>query len=193
MGNLKRSVLPTLAVLAASATGHAAVEARAGEFLESANRTAARLTSCPASADDVVSQVALRLWSRHSNILLEGSSHRAYVDTSLRNARRDQLRRRRMISFSELDESNAPQLAVAPATTATPMESAGLHEFRARLGADDQEILSFLEAGHAEREIARRTGKSRHQVRTCLMRIRRRATDYFECPDLPCDDLNPDG
>ena len=103
-----KSFLSGLAVLAAASAPAHAEEAAAEELVRTAQRTASSLTRCQAAADDLASQIALRVWSRHREVLGKAKL-RQYVEACVRNAWRDQLRRgRRSSVFSELALEGEP-------------------------------------------------------------------------------------
>ena len=179
----KTNLLQTLAVLAA-ATAPAHAEAP-HELLDTARRAAHAVSPCRATADDLASEVTLRLWSRHRDVVERGD-FRSYVDASVRNAWRDHLRKRRVASFTDLpsDDADAAPDPILPAPDEAP-PSAVLEEFRENLEPADREVLAHLEAGHADRQIALDLGRTRHWVRTSVQRIRRQAVRHFGDEAMP--------
>ena len=178
MSSNTKSLLSTLAVLAATAG-----DALAVEFLDTANRSAAPLSRCEATAGDLVGNVALRLWSRHRDVL-EGGNFRPYVEASIRNAWRDEIARSRrtpVLSDLQCSESASEPVFPAPITPATDDVAAVavVNEFRNLLSPSDLEVLAHLESGRTDREIARLTNRTRHQIRVSVARIRRQACTYF--------------
>ena len=179
MKNKTKTILSTLAVLAAASVPAPAAQAVPAELLRTAARTAAQICPCSATAGDLVGDVALRLWARHKE-LLRRENPRAYVEASVRNAWRDHLRKRRPKTFSELgnDDDGWAREPIATASTDPASDSAAM-EFRAGLEQSDHAVLEQLEAGRSDREIAQRLERSRHSVRGAIQRIRRQAIRYF--------------
>ena len=85
MPSTTKTLLSSLAVLAAASAPAGGAEIQAGHVLRTATRAAAPLSPCQASADDLVGEVALRLWARHRDVVL-GGGFQSYVETSVRNA-----------------------------------------------------------------------------------------------------------
>lgn len=172
-----KNLLSTLAVLAA-ATAPAPAQS-ATELLEVAQRTAATVSPCRATAGDLAGEVALRLWSRHRDVLERGG-FRSYVDASVRNAWRDHVRKRRVPVFSDLpsDGTGAGPEPSLPAPD-EQLATAVVDEFKDALSASDREVLEHLESGQTDREIAAAMSRTRHWVRGAVQRIRRQAERYF--------------
>ena len=155
----------------------------AQEFLRTASRTALRLTPCGHTAGDLVGETALRLWSRHREVL-ERRQFKSYVESCVRNLRRDHLRRwHRTPLFTDLDSDGVPFQPTMPAAGSDDAAAlAATSEFRDGLSADDRAVLEHLEDGRSTRDIAELVGQTRHAVRASVERIRDRARDHF--PDL---------
>ena len=181
MANLSTRLLAGVAVLCSTAGVAGAVpEYAAQEFLVEAEAVAARVTRCPAAADDLVGETALRLLTRHEGIMRddEKGGRRGYVQRCVQNAYRDELRRNaRQRSLSEFDEDPPEVLWLsAPPDGAANIE---IEEFQSLLSTEDLVVLELLEEGCRERQIASRTNQTRHFVRRSIARIRDAASSYF--------------
>ncbi|MEM7309251.1 MAG: hypothetical protein AAF682_21380 [Planctomycetota bacterium] len=183
MASLTLKLLSSLAAVCATAGGtSASPEAYARELLRIARSEAAQLTACGPSAEDAAVEAAVRILQRHADVLQapEGRK-RSYVKASVRNALRDEQRKRsRTRDFSDLTEDDGPLLQVeAPASFFEAPSGVEVEEFRDGLSDLDQQVLRHLEQGDRERGIAELTGHTRHEVRRSLARIRRSAERYF--------------
>ncbi len=188
----RTNILSTLAVLAVASAPAPAESTTAANLLEATYRAASRLSPCAASAQDLAGDVALRLWARHRHVL-ETDHLRPYVETSVRNAWRDQLRKqRRTPLFSEVfpdgslgvqgdraESGRAPVPDPIESTCQDPLAHAAAEEFRDSLSPSDRDVLDHLEAGRNDREIAPLMNRTRHWVRRSVERIRQQARVHF--------------
>ena len=181
MTSLPQRLFATVAAVCATAAVTCAVpEVCAREFLAEATVLANRLTRCPAAADDLVGESALRLLAGHDDILREDDKgrRRGYVRRCLENALRDELRRRaRLRPVTDLTDEAGP--GFERAVTKNVATELQIEEFRAGLEPDDGEVLALLEDELTERQIAARLGRTRHSVRCSIDRLRNAATRYF--------------
>jgi RNA polymerase sigma factor (sigma-70 family) len=172
---LPKTLLSSVAVLCA------ATATPVDLFLETLQTSAQQLANCPALADDVASETAAKLWQRHRSRVTEyDPEDRGYIHRCVLNTLRDELRRR--IRLAQLQEP----LEVVPelVTDDRPggddaFEHLTVAEFRGRISSRQNEILTLLEEGRTEREIAERLGITRHAVRTGMARLAAEAADYF--------------
>ena len=183
MSTFTNRFLTSLAAVCAATGGASAVETEQGAaaLLRTATEAASRMTSCPASADDLVGEAALRILLRDRKAARNGS----YVRRCLRNALIDDQRKRGRMRFLEEPEEDPETLA---GTVESDLESATeLDEFRAGLAPGERQVLDLLEEGHRDRAIAEETGRTRHDVRQSVARIREAAERYFGPEDQAAD------
>ena len=185
MASLRKKLLTSLAaVCAAAGLPNAVVEANAAELLRSAQASAAQLTHCPSTAEDLASGAALRLLEHHPEALADAEPWGGYLRRSVRNAFWDELRRHdcsRLAPFGDLDDEGEPG-TVPESLAAIEAEGPGtaiVEEFRELLSAPDREVLDLLVEGHSDRRIAEHTRRSRHEVRSSVGRIRCTAERCF--------------
>jgi RNA polymerase sigma factor (sigma-70 family) len=174
------------AVCAAAGPASAVPEASAAELLRVAQRTADRISTCPATADDLVGEATLRLLERRPDVF-QGEGRDRYVRQTIRNAYRDELRRKRRLR--RLDGTDEDEPAGGLAATLAPVSDEGPDEvlvadFRDRLDARDRDVLELVERGLRERDVAAELGRTRHDVRASLQRLRRAAERTFSPPAL---------
>ena len=168
-------------------------EARAAELLQTAQVTADRLTACPATADDLVGDATLRILQRHPEAFEEAEGWHAYVRQCIRNAFKDDLRRRSWtrheadLAGSDLDGDEAQgsvfDYGLAPLEYEDAAEALGIEEFRSGLAPAEREVLNRLLLGQRERQIAQDLARTRHDVRASLQRLRRAAERVFDASD----------
>ena len=176
----RRLLAGVAAVCATAAASYAVPDATARDFLREAESLAGRLTRCPSTADDLVGQTALKLLSRHEEVLRDttAAGRSGYIHRCVENAHRDDLRRQsRLRPISELGDDG--QQAFENRWTEDVASELEVEEFRSLLATDDREVLELVEQGHKERQIAERTDRTRHSVRCSMDRIRRAASTYF--------------
>lgn len=180
MATLKTTLLTSLAALCAAA-GSPQVSADYAEvLLRTAQSAANQLSPCPASADDVVGATALRILRSHGDVLeREGAQRAGYIKKSVRNALRDELRRRRRMQPLADLEPGAEALLERSGGAEEGVGAAVVAEFRDSLPPADREVLALLEEGCVDRGIAERLNRTRHDVRGSVERIRRSAEQYF--------------
>ncbi len=181
MSSLPRRLLAGVAaVCATAAASYAVPEATARDFLREAESLASRHTRCPSTADDLVGRTALKLLSRHEEVLREKDApgRSGYIHRCIENEHRDDMRRRsRIRPVSELGDDG--QHAFESCATDDVASELEVEEFRSLLSPADREVLELVEEGSKERRIANRTGRTRHGVRCSMERIRRAAEIYF--------------
>jgi len=180
------------AFVAAGATS-AESEVRAADLLQTAQVTANRLTACPATADDLVGDATLRLLQRHPEAFEATEGWHGYVRQCIRNAFKDDLRRRSWtrhgsdLAASDLDgdqaQRNVLDDGLAPLEFEDPAEALGIEEFRSGLAPTEREVLDRLLLGQRERQIAQDLGRTRHDVRASLQHLRRAAERVFDASD----------
>lgn len=179
--NTTTKLLSTLAVLAVTA------DAAAAEFLNTATRKASALSANRTAADDLVGDVALRFFAKPRTVHRDGKL-KPYVDASVRNAWRDEARRRHRHPTTPFTDLRTDDVSALPDPASPVSENAQsvavINEFRAALSAADQEVLDHLEAGRSDREIAKQLDRTRHEIRSAVARIRRQATQSL-CDDAP--------
>ncbi len=178
-----RTLLPELvSLLALLGTARADAGAEASEVLRVANEAASRVTTCPATADDLGAEATLRFLRKRRTARAGESGTAGYVRRIVDNVRRDWLRRQgRVQSFSEIDASRLERAEPSDGR-GNPAEVAEVAEFVAGLRPDERRVLELLIEGLGEREIADRTGYTRHAVRALIHRIRSRASEFFVLP-----------
>lgn len=178
-----RTLLPELvSLLALLGTARADAGTEASEVLRIANEAASRVTTCPATADDLGAEATMRFLRTRRGWRAGESGQAGYVRRTVDNVRRDWLRRcGRVQAFSDIDASRL-ELAERSDGRGNPAEAAEVAEFVARLKPDERRVLELLIEGLGEREIAVRTGNTRHAVRALMRRIRGQASEYFAPP-----------
>lgn len=183
MARNTKNLLSALAVLAVTSADAAAIE-----FLATASRVARSLGRCESTADDLVGDTALKFWSRHRDVLAKGE-FKSYLETSVRNGWRDRMRAPRTTAFSELQDLPEPgseaQTFASPTGDGDAQSVATVDEFRGTLTPSESDVLTHLESGHTDREIADRMSRTRYWVRGTVQRLRQKAETYFgsEIPD----------
>lgn len=168
------------AAFAVAGSTTAASEARAAEILQTAQMTAERLTSCPATADDLVGDATLRILQKHPEAFEETKGWHGYVRQSIRNAFRDELRRRgwtQNVTDLECGGGLADWLegGMAPFEQDDVAGALVIEEFRSILAPAEREVLDGLLLGHRERQLAEELGRTRHDIRASLRRLRHAA------------------
>lgn len=182
MASLFKLISSLAAACVAAGPATAAPEARAADLLQTAQVTAERLTSCPATADDLVGDATLRILQRHPEAFRETEGWHGYVRQSIRNAFRDELRRGRWARrTSDLlgDDSLGFEDSLPSLAPEDESEELVVEEFRAGLAPAERDVLDQLMLGHCERQIAGALDRTRHDVRTSLQRIRHAAEVTF--------------
>ena len=175
------------AVCAAAGSASAVTETSAAGLLRVAQASADRISSCPATADDLVGEATLRFLERRPDVF-DAEGRDRYVRRSIRNAYRDELRRRKRIRFLDgVDEDEpAGELASALAPVIDDgREEVAIEDFRDRLDPEEREVLDLFEKGVRERGAAALLGRTRHDVRASLQRLRRAAERTFGDPRAP--------
>lgn len=163
--------------------GPARADLAAGEVLRLANAAATRVTSCPATADDLGAEATLRFLAATGGVPADRPAREAYLRRLVVNLRRDWLRKEgRVQALDGIDSSPAEGLDRRSGLE-DPVEAAEVAEFVAHLKPEEREVLESMKEGLTEREIAREVGSTRHSVRTIVQRIRSRASEFFGMPE----------
>lgn len=185
MASRTARILSSLAALCAAAGLPSALpESGATELLQTAQATADRIADSPAAADDLVGDVTLRILERHPEAFDDPDGWRGYVRQCVRNAYRDELRRRgRLWHVTDLDADedgeHETDLSFAALAVGDDLDAVAVGEFRDRLAPPEREVLDLLERGYRDRFIAESLQRTRHDVRTSQLRIRRAAERVF--------------
>jgi RNA polymerase sigma factor (sigma-70 family) len=134
------------------------------ELLQCGFRYALALTHHREEAEDLVQETWLNLCRRYG-----GVENRAVLFTSLRNLYIDQCRRRKLVHFDSLDDTEIPEVADIPVD-----EACVKGEIAALLGqlkpAEREVIFLHYYQGHTAEEISQLHGQSRGTVLSLIHR-----------------------